>query len=186
MYPYKSVGFIILFNIIPLSMLKSSQCFLLIDTWNKIFENVYFRMRATCLATCNWFYTLKECMQNKMEQLRSVTIDERLRLPTFRNIVVSTRLLGYLTVKMKAVGSFEMSGNVQPQALRHTPENFSLKQHRCENLKFLSAFSVTPGGLGSIWAYGLGLLQRSITSLIRSASLPFGNKQRTIRRINVT
>jgi hypothetical protein len=184
MHPYKSVGVMILFNIIPLSMLKSSQCFLLIDTWKQIFENVYFRMRATCLATCHWFNTPKGCRQNKMEQLLSVTIAVRLRLPTFRNIVVSTRLLGYLTVKMKAAGSFETSGNVQPQALRHTPENFSLKQHRCENLKFLSAFSVTPGGLGSIWACELGLPHRSVTSLIRSASLHFGNKQRTIRRIN--
>ena len=94
-----------------------------------------------------------------MEQILSLSIDERLRLPTFRNIIVSTRLLGYLTVKMKAVESFETSDNVQPQALRHTPENLSLKQHRCENLKFLSAFSVTPEGLGSIWACGLGLLQ---------------------------
>ena len=121
-----------------------------------------------------------------MEQILSLSIDERLRLPTFRNIIVSTRLLGYLTVKMKAVESFETSDNVQPQALRHTPENLSLKQHRCENLKFLSAFSVTPEGLGSIWACGLGLLQRSVTSLIRSASLPLGNKQRTMRKINVT
>lgn len=81
-----------------------------------------------------------------------MSTDGQLRLPTFRSIVLSTRLLGSLTLKMKAMESFETSGNIQPQTPRHTPENLSLKQHRCENLTFLAAFSVTPGGLGSMWA----------------------------------
>jgi len=107
-------------------------------------------------------------------RFKSVSTDGR--LPTFRNVVMSVRFYGYFTLKMKAVESFETSGNVQAQAVRHTPEDVSLKQHRCGNLKFLSAISVTPGGLGSMWARGMGLLQRSVTSLIGSASLPVANK----------
>jgi hypothetical protein len=59
-------------------------------------------------------------------------------------------LIGLLDPEDEGSESFETSGNVQPQAPRHTPEHLSLKQHCCENLKFLSAFSVTPGGLGSM------------------------------------
>lgn len=81
--------------------------------------------------------------------LKSVSTDGG--LPTFRSTVLSTHTLRHLTLNMKAVESFETSGYVQPQSWRHTPDTLSLKQYRCENLKFPSALSVTPGGLSSMW-----------------------------------
>lgn len=41
----------------------------------------------------------------------------------------------YLTMKMLAVGSSEMSASIYSTTQSNVPEDFGLQEHRCDNLK---------------------------------------------------
>jgi hypothetical protein len=50
-------------------------------------------------------------------------------------IVEEYHLLGYDAVKMEAIRPSETSGTTQRTTRRHIPEDDTLHNHRCENLK---------------------------------------------------
>jgi hypothetical protein len=42
---------------------------------------------------------------------------------------------GYLSLKTKALRTFQTPGTIHPLIQRHMPEDLHFQQHRCENVK---------------------------------------------------